>query len=215
MDLLAAPTAAGAAVAEQMDANAKAGRQRITAEWAIKAKEAEGKYDVFLSHNSKDKAAVEEIARRLKSVGIRPWLDKWDLVPGETVMEALEKAIKTIKCGVLFFGPADVGRWHIMEIRSYVESKAGKEARFISVIPPGVEDKPELPPFVAQALWLDMRDWSSRTVMPFTAWSAAWWASRRATRRVQSSGQGMFGIGRNAAGSPLGNRRKGPGYFTH
>ena len=47
-------------------ANAKAGRQRITAEQEIKAKEDQGKYDVFLSHNSKDKEAVEEIERRLQ-----------------------------------------------------------------------------------------------------------------------------------------------------
>jgi GTPase SAR1 family protein len=159
VDLLVVPTAASTAVADRMDANAKAGRQRITAEWVIKAKEAEGKYDVFLSHNSKDKAAVEEIARRLKSVGIRPWLDRWDMVPGETVTEALEKAIKTIKCAVLFFGPADVGRWHVMEIRAYVESKAGQEARFIPVILPNVEGAPELPIFVRQSLWVDMRDW--------------------------------------------------------
>ena len=116
-------------------------------------------YDVFLSHNAKDKAAVEEIARKLKSVGIRPWLDKWDLVPGDTVAEALEQAIETIKCGALFFGPADVGRWHVMEIRAYVESKAGQQARFIPVILPGVEGTPELPIFVRQSLWVDLRDW--------------------------------------------------------
>jgi hypothetical protein len=86
-----------------------------------------------------------EIARKLKSVGIRPWLDKWDLVPADTVAEALEKAIGTIQCGVLFFGPADVGRWHVMEIRAYVESKAGQQARFIPVILPGVQGAPELP----------------------------------------------------------------------
>ena len=72
VDLFGAPTEDSSAVAEQMDANAKSGRQRITAEWVIKAKEAEGKYDVFLSHNSKDKAAVEDLVRKLKSLGIRP-----------------------------------------------------------------------------------------------------------------------------------------------
>ena len=39
-------------------------------------------YDVFLSHNSADKAAVEELARRLEDeAGFNPFLDTWHLVP--------------------------------------------------------------------------------------------------------------------------------------
>ena len=127
----------------------------------IKAKEAEGKFDVFLSHNSKDKGAVEKIAKQLLKVGIRPWLDKWNLVPGETVMDALEKAIKTVPCATLCFGPADTGRWHIMEIRAYVEKWASGEARMIPVILPGVKEAPELPLFVRQTLWVDLREWEN------------------------------------------------------
>ena len=32
-------------------------------------------FDVFLSHSSLDKPAVEELARRLKKAGIEPFLD--------------------------------------------------------------------------------------------------------------------------------------------
>jgi small GTP-binding protein len=159
VDLLAPPTAASESVAAQIDNNARAGRQRMTSAFVIKAKEAEGKFDVFLSHNSKDKAAVEKIAKQLKAVGLRPWLDKWNLAGGDTLMDALEEAIKTIPCAALCFGPADVGRWHIMEIRSYVAAWANKSARMIPVILPGVEKTPDLPLFVQQTLWVDMRDW--------------------------------------------------------
>jgi hypothetical protein len=48
-----------------------------------------------------------------------------------------------------------------MEIRAYVESKAGQQARFIPAILPGVKDTPELPVFVRQSLWVDLRDWQS------------------------------------------------------
>jgi hypothetical protein len=41
-------------------------------------------FDIFLSHNSADKPAVEEIAHKLKDAGVEPWLDKWCLVPGKT-----------------------------------------------------------------------------------------------------------------------------------
>jgi small GTP-binding protein len=161
LDLLASPTAAAASVAERMDTDARAGRQRMTAELVIAAKEAEGIFDVFLSHNSKDKAYVEKIARQLKKKGIRPWFDKWDLAPGDTVRKALERAVKSVPCAALFFGPADVGRWHIIEIDAYLEAWAREEARLIPVILPGVVDNPELPLFVRQTLWVDMRDWEN------------------------------------------------------
>src|SRR6185436_21057673 len=35
-------------------------------------------YDVFLSHNSRDKPVVEQVGAWLKSRGIRVWLDKWE-----------------------------------------------------------------------------------------------------------------------------------------
>jgi hypothetical protein len=158
-DLLASPTAAAESVAAQIGTDAKAGRQRMTAAFVIKAKEAQGKFDVFLSHNSKDKASVEKIAKRLLKVGIRPWLDKWNLAAGDSVSDALEQAITTIHCAALCFGPADIGRWHILEVRAYVERWASGDARMIPVILPDVEQTPELPIFVRQTVWVDIRDW--------------------------------------------------------
>jgi len=161
VDLLAAPTREAESVAAQMVTDARVGRQRMTAAFVIKAKEAQGKFDVFLSHNTKDKAAVEKIAKQLLKVGLRPWLDKWNLAPGDTVSDALEQAIKTIPCAALCFGPADSGKWHILEIRAYVEKWASGDARMIPVILPGVKETPELPLFVRQTLWVDLRDWES------------------------------------------------------
>ena len=51
------------------------------------------RYDVFLSHSSIDKPFVEELARRLKQAGIEPFLDKWNLIPGQPWQEALEAAL--------------------------------------------------------------------------------------------------------------------------
>jgi hypothetical protein len=38
-------------------------------------------FDVFLSHNSRDKPVVERVGEKLKRGGIEPWLDKWHLTP--------------------------------------------------------------------------------------------------------------------------------------
>jgi hypothetical protein len=51
-------------------------------------------YDIFLSHNSADKPAVEELARRLVKARIQPWLDSWNLIPGEPWQEAIEEVLE-------------------------------------------------------------------------------------------------------------------------
>ena len=148
VDLLTSSTAEADLVAARIVTDAQVGRRRMTASLVVSAKAAQGKFDVFLSHNSKDKMLVESLAKRLLAVGIRPWLDKWNLPPGDTVSDALERAIKTVPCSVLCFGPADVGRWHITEIRAYIERWASRGAWMIPVILPGIKKTPELPLFV-------------------------------------------------------------------
>lgn len=36
------------------------------------------KYDVFLSHSSHDNPTVRAVAERLRSDGLRVWLDDWE-----------------------------------------------------------------------------------------------------------------------------------------
>jgi hypothetical protein len=44
----------------------------------------------FLSHASEDKAGfAEPLGRELASLGIRPWLDKWEIRPGDSLVTKL------------------------------------------------------------------------------------------------------------------------------
>ncbi len=61
-------------------------------------------YDVFLSHASADRPAVEALARRLREDGIEPFLDKWCLVPGDPWQEALEDALESSRTCAVFLG---------------------------------------------------------------------------------------------------------------
>jgi hypothetical protein len=74
----------------------------------------EFKYDVFLSHNGKDKPAVEHIARLLRDTyELKVWLDKWNLVPGEAWQEALEDALDECQTFAVFLGPSGIGPWEM------------------------------------------------------------------------------------------------------
>ena len=48
-------------------------------------------YDVFLSHSSKDKDVVREIAERLRNDGLNVWFNEWILKPGDSILAKIEE----------------------------------------------------------------------------------------------------------------------------
>jgi hypothetical protein len=67
------------------------------AEALLKQKIAERQFDVFLCHNSDDKTEVKEIGKKLMQLGLRPWLDEWELQPGLPWQLALEKQTEQLR----------------------------------------------------------------------------------------------------------------------
>ncbi|ETR68149.1 MAG: hypothetical protein OMM_10825 [Candidatus Magnetoglobus multicellularis str. Araruama] len=61
-------------------------------------------FDVFLCHNHEDKKIVKDIAFKLKDKGIKPWLDVWELPPGQPWQEILEQQIEKIHSVAIFIG---------------------------------------------------------------------------------------------------------------
>ena len=53
-------------------------------------------YDVFLSHTSKDKDTVRDIANRLKSDGVRVWFAEWEINCDSPL--ALEEIVQLSSC---------------------------------------------------------------------------------------------------------------------
>jgi len=49
---------------------------------------------LFLCHSSHDKAFVRRLATDLLSLGIIPWFDEWQLSPGDSLHEAIGKALR-------------------------------------------------------------------------------------------------------------------------
>lgn len=119
------------------------------------------RYDVFLSHSSQDKEPVEKLARQLSDAGLRPFLDKWHLVPGESWQEALEEALDQSRTYAVFVGPSGIGPWENEEMRSALEERVRDNSRrVIPVLLPGVLDSTVncLPRFLRRLTWVDFRN---------------------------------------------------------
>jgi hypothetical protein len=118
-------------------------------------------YDVFLSHHSSDKPQVEIIAARLEDeAGLKPFLDKWHLVPGEAWEEELEEALDRSATCAVFLGPSALGAWHNEEMRAALDERVrNKSFRVVPILLPGAEpkDKSTLPRFLRRLTWVDFR----------------------------------------------------------
>ena len=120
---------------------------------------AEPEFDVFLSHNSKDKPAVRELSARLTERGLRTWLDEEQLRPGLKWQTALEQIVRTCRSAVVCVGPDGQGPWHQNETEALLNRFAAEDppAPVIPVLLPEAPDDVELPLFLENHTWVDCR----------------------------------------------------------
>jgi GTPase SAR1 family protein len=140
-----------------MDESADARRDLEVAAMTLKGKIESGDYDVFLCHNSKDKPAVKEIGERLKERGILPWLDEWELQPGEVWIDALDEIIGLVKTAAVFVGPHGCGRWEKVETRALLRKFVEAGLRVIPVLLKNARDEPDWSLFLDDFQRIDFR----------------------------------------------------------
>jgi hypothetical protein len=120
---------------------------------------AEQDYDVFLSYNSADRAAVDEIARRLREARVNCFQDTRRLIPGEPWQEDLEDDLGRSRTCAVFFGPDGLGKWQTEEMRIAISRRVSDpEFRVIPVLLPGVVlPEGKLPALVSRTTKVDFR----------------------------------------------------------
>jgi len=115
-------------------------------------------YDVFLSHNSKDKPGVRQLAEALKAQGVKVWFDEWSLIPGRPWQEALEEGVNSSRTAAALVGKDGLGPWEVVEMRACIDRFVRHKLPVIPVLLPGAPRKPELPSFLGQFVWVDLRE---------------------------------------------------------
>jgi hypothetical protein len=126
-------------------------------EQVLQTKRAAGRFDVFLCHNSADKPAVRSIARALRARGLLPWLDEWELPPGQPWQPLLEQQIEHIRSAAVFVGQAGVGPWQEQEIYGFLREFVARRAPVIPVLLDNAPSAPDLPVFLRAMTYVDFR----------------------------------------------------------
>ena len=115
-------------------------------------------FDVFLSHNSKDKPVVRQIVAGLRSRGINPWFDEEQLRPGLLWQDGLQEAIAASRTAAVCLGPDGYGDWEKAEIRALVQKLVKQQLPVIPVLLPGAPETFDLGIYLEQATWVDLRN---------------------------------------------------------
>jgi hypothetical protein len=114
-------------------------------------------FDVFLSHHSGDGAWVLRLKAALESKGVRVWLDKDQIRPGDLFVGVLEQGIQSCSSVALVLSPGALSsRWvkdeyHLAKV---VANTAGRELQLIPCLLQGSA----LPGFLSIHEWVDFRD---------------------------------------------------------
>lgn len=114
------------------------------------------KYDVFISYNSNDRDLIKLFTQELKNIGIRVFIDIWNLSPGEPWQEEIEKNMLNSKYIVIFIGKYGLGPWQNLEMRLALDLKIKYGLKVIPVLFPEAEVE-KIPLFLTQLTWIDFR----------------------------------------------------------
>jgi hypothetical protein len=133
-------------------------RQKLAAvESAIRSKRDKASFDVFFSYHSIDRPQVLELGRRLQSRGILPWVDIWEIAPGEHFQDRMTEQIKHIAAVAVLIGRDGLGPWQDVEQKAFISEFV---ERRVLVVPVILADSPEiinLPTLLKQWQAVDFR----------------------------------------------------------
>jgi len=115
---------------------------------------------VFLSHASEDKALVEQVHLRIskKYPEIESWLDKYEILGGDDLIEKIHSGIAEADRFVIFLSPNSIDKpWVRTELRkALMDEISGIKPEFI--IPIKVGAITSFPPFLESRFYIDIEN---------------------------------------------------------
>ena len=114
------------------------------------------RWDVFVSHSSRDKARVRRLAEALRADGLAVWFDEWVIQPGDEIYNAIEHGLEYARTLVLCLSQQSLASdWVKLERNTAIfRDPMNKERRFVPVL----LDECKLPDTLRRYAYVDWRD---------------------------------------------------------
>lgn len=105
---------------------------------------------VFISHNKADAETARLFATTLAEQGVGTWFDEWDLRPGDSIIDGIERGLSNADVFVLFWSAqAASSQWVGTEVRAYLRRRVDDGT--LRIVPLMLDETP-LPVLVADYL---------------------------------------------------------------
>ena len=125
------------------------------------------KWDVFISHASEDKVSVAQpIAEQLKRLGLKVWLDKFELQIGDSLMKSIDEGLKHSEFGLVVLSKAFAEKkWTDYELRSLTTLAMANASSILPVRHNISQDEViNISPALADLFALNTEDFSSEEI---------------------------------------------------
>lgn len=115
---------------------------------------------VFISHASEDKPRfVTALATKLRENGVDVWLDRWEILPGDSLVDKIfEEGLKDVNAVIIVLSDFSVTKpWVTEELNASMVARISKGTKIIPV----VIDDCEVPEALKSTLWEHVEDLAS------------------------------------------------------
>lgn len=115
----------------------------------------DSKNQVFISHASEDKERfVIKFASYLLNKGIEVWLDKWEMLPGDSLVDKIfEEGLKNASGVIIVLSNNSINRkWVREELNTAVINRINKNSKLIPVILDGIQ-RETIPQSLHNTVW--------------------------------------------------------------
>lgn len=110
---------------------------------------------VFVSYSNRDRGFVEQLVHDLQENGINPWYDRWEMLPGDSLMQKIGDAILENEYLVVVLSPNSAESEWVKRELGLALTREFRERR-VQVIPALLQDC-SIPAFLQDKVYADFR----------------------------------------------------------
>lgn len=112
-------------------------------------------YDLFICHSYEDKEFVRKLARRLRSYGVKVWLDEWELQAGDSLQKHIQNGIVRSSYMLVIVSKKSLRRpWVVEELAAGLTVQLRRRRPYVIPALLNVEAR-TLPPMLADKVAVD------------------------------------------------------------
>ena len=131
----------------------------------------------FVSHNAADKAVAEEIATALRAKGVEAWFDKWEIAPGDSLIQKVfDDGLKECALFVVLLSPNSISsKWVKYELDLALVRRLEEKTRVVPV----VVRECEIPEALKPLRWLSIENGIDQVTGDLADTAHGRWPSRK------------------------------------